>query len=152
MAVRVINPAQTVEYILEADRESEDPSVFVLRPMTWEQLAEFQATNPLDPERGAEISRVIGVAREEKRELTPEEAKRIDELAGGVKAMLSMNRHYAKAVSFGLVEVRGLLDQNRKPIQCAPEEFIRMSTTEILSELTGEILSMSRLSEDDRKN
>ena len=47
MAIRIINPASTVEYVLKSDRESDNPTVFVLRPLTWEQFGEVTRASPL---------------------------------------------------------------------------------------------------------
>ena len=52
----------------------------------------------------------------------------------------------------GLVEIRGLLDQQGDAMTCTPKEFARCAHPDMLGELAGEILTLSHLSGDDRKN
>lgn len=153
MAVRVLNPEKTVDYILKSDRDSEAPTVFVLRPLTWEQAGEFMQAAPLTPQQAARIQAITSRAREEGRELTPDESEQINAIApNGVELVLNTSRHYAVAIRHGLVEIRGLLDQTGAAMQVTPAEFARRGSPAMLEELANEILSMSVLSEDARKN
>lgn len=153
MAIRIINPASTVEYVLKSDRESDNPTVFVLRPLTWEQFGEVTRASPLPPEAWQEINRIATLAEADGRDLTEEEQARMKVLApDGIDATMQLNRQFSVALEAGLVEIRGLLDQQGSAMACTPKEFARCAHPEMLGELAGEILNLSHLSGDDRKN
>lgn len=153
MAIKIINPASTVDYVLKADRGSELPTTFALRPLTWEQCGEFTKASPFTPDIAQRIYAITKRAEDEGRDLSEDEEAEINALSpDGIDSAMQFNRQYALAVEHGVVEIRGLLDHRGAPMKCTPREFARCASPEMLGELAGEILNMSRLSGDDPKN
>ncbi|MFO1322215.1 MAG: hypothetical protein U1F52_21620 [Burkholderiales bacterium] len=154
MSVRIINPASRTEYILKEDRDSDKPTIFVLRPLTWLEMGEYLKESRLTLDQS---NRVLGIkqrADNEERALSAEEDAEIEAIIGDTNwaELFQSQRQDRIAVAIGLVEVRGLIDQDGKPYACAPVEFAQRATPSILNELCLEILRLSKISEYDQKN
>jgi hypothetical protein len=153
MAVKVLNPAQRIEYVLTSDRESDAPTIFVLRPLTWEQFGTIMEHAAISAEQWMKITEIRNRATAEEREISDREKEEIGAIApSGVDLQMRLNRQYAVAVELGVTEIRGLVDRNGSPLPLAPGEFARCASPEMLGELYDEIARLSTLTENDRKN
>ena len=149
MAIRVQKSGQRVEYILKADRKSSAPTVFVLRPLTWEENLEMQEFGLMTLEQAARINEIALRAKAAKRELTAEELAEINRISPMDMAdMRKLVRQHATAVRYGVVEIRGATDLDGKPLEISAAEFAKAAPPAVLHELCDEILSLSRFAED----
>ena len=66
--------------------------------------------------------------------------------------MLQITAAYARALRYGLVEIRDLQDEHGEPMPLPVPDFIRGAPGSIIQELGQELMRISRLSETERKN
>lgn len=148
MAVKVQKSGQRVEYVLKEDRDSAAPTVFVLRPLTWEENLEMQEFGLMTLEQAARINEIVLRAKAAKRELTTEELAEINRISPMDMAdMRKLVRQHATAVRYGVVEIRGVTDLDGKPLEISAAEFAKAASPAVLHELSDEILSISRFGE-----
>ena len=154
MAVHVINPESRTEFILKEDRDSEKPTIFVLRPLTWIEMSEYLKASTLSLDQANRVLTIKKRAEDESRAITAEENAEIEAIVGRSDwdELFKSQRQDRIAVEFGLIEVRGLVDQNGKPLACPPKELVQRASPGILAELREEIVRLSAISEYDRKN
>ena len=148
MALKIEKPGKRTEYILLADRESSAPTRFILRALSWEQSAEIGELAALSFEQALKIAAITAPSRDEKRELTPDEINRINEVAPmDSKAAIRLTRQHAIAVRYGVAEIVGLLDGDGQPYALSGVEFAAVAPDIVLHELGTEIMRISRYSE-----
>ncbi len=153
MVQKVENPGRTVKYMLKDDRESDAPTHFILRPLTWEEHSEVVEDSPFTPQQAIEISAVTETARSEKRELTAEEVARVNEIVPNNMAYLRrLTKQMALAVRYGVTKIENLQDFDGNPVKMGGAEFARYGSPEAIRELGDEILRISRLPEGAAKN
>jgi len=154
MAFRIGNPAARFDYVLAADRSSGAPTVFVLRRLTWEQLAHVRDLAPFSsPAQVLDVMRITEAALKEGRAPNLEELAALDAAMPDWRSRgVQLQRMMARAVQAGVTEIRGLEDEKGAPLALAPAEFAASAPVEIVSELGGEILRISTLDEAEAKN
>ncbi len=149
MALIIDMPGRRDEYILKADRESSQPTVFELRPLSWEEQEEVMALSPTTPVQAVQIAAIAAAARAEKRELTAEESARITEITSADTGyMRKLTKYLATAARLGLTGIRGAVGKDGNPVQVSPPDFTRHAPVEALREIGARVLEISRLSED----
>lgn len=153
MAIRVDVPGRTFDYVLKADRASDQKTVFVLRPLAWEEDAEVKELSPLMPEQAMNIYAITSICAAEKREMTIEEIGRINEIVPhDARYMHKLTAQLARAVHFGVVSIKNLQDLQGNPAKMAGPEFARIGRAEEIREIGAEIMRISQLPEDTEKN
>lgn len=151
--MKINNPARTFDYVLQADREAQSPSVFVLRRLTWEELGEFQMASPVSMESAMPIARTVQAAQAAGRELTAQEVDQMNALVPNTAEFLKkITAAYVVALRFGLTEIRALQDEDGQPIELSVPTFLRAAPGEVIQELAQELMRLSRLPESERKN
>lgn len=152
--MQIANPARRFDYVLRDDRDSDAPTVFTLRRLTWEELAEVQAcAAALADADAVKLAALTEPARRDGRDLTPEEVERVvAEVPDWHKALAPALRLHARACHYGLVAIAHLRDETGAPLELDPVKFIRAAAAHHITELGEEILRISRLTVDDRKN
>lgn len=149
MALKFDKPGRRTDYVLKADRESEQLTVFVLRPLTWIEMDEVNAETPFTEEQAMQIAIIAAPARVEKRALTAKELQQIEAASPRDSHYVKrLTRYFARAARFSLVEIRGLLDLAGNPTEAKPEEFLAHAPVEVLHELGAQAIEISRHSED----
>ena len=150
--MKMHRPGRTKTYVLEQDRDSEHPTEFTLRGLTWKELDEVNKHSTMSIADAIAIRTITQSAAEEGRELTDEEREKINSIAALDKeASHKLNVQHATACGFGIVSVGKLFDKDGE-FEMKPDEFIEAAPPFVLHELGGEIISMSRYSEDEAKN
>lgn len=150
--MRILNHQRRREVVLEADRDSDQPTVFVMRRLNWEELAWFQQTAPFTPQLAASIEAIAGQAEAEGRELTLEEATELAKLLPEDKEFfVRLTRAHASALKVGVIEIRHLQDEDGNPLELAPAEVIDALPASAINELGRELMRFSR-PEGDLKN
>lgn len=159
MALRVNKSNKPTEYILLADRASSQPTKFLLRPLSWEEDTEAEDLAPAQTmtlEQAQAVGEVMQKVRADGRspaELTPEEIARINEIApSDARRVNALTKQHAVRCRYGIVEIRGLLDQDDQPMKMSGAEFARTAPKEVIFELGTEILRISKLAEAEIKN
>ena len=148
MALRIEKPGRREKYSLEADRESSQPTVFELRPLTWEEMAEVNEHAPMTQEQAVKVAAIVAPTRAEKRDLSPDEIARIAEVAPMDAAYTRRStKQAAIAVRYGVTGIRGLLDSDGNPQDMSSVEFAKSAPASVLRELGGQIIRLSRLEE-----
>lgn len=149
MALKIEKPGRREEYTLGADRESSQPTVFELRPLSWEEMAEMQELSPLTLDQSLRITAIVAAAKAAARALTQDDLKRIEEIAPTDGTRLKkLTQQHALAVRYGITGIRGLVDLNGDPTEMGGPEFARQAPATVLHELGAEIVRISRLAED----
>jgi hypothetical protein len=149
MALRIDRPGRRHEYVLEADRESSKPTVFVLRPLTQIEMTEVHELSPLSLEQAFRINAIMARVKAENREATADETREINEIAPYDMARLHKQvLQNARTVRLGLEEIRELTDLDGSPLALSAAEFAQRAPTAVLRELAEEIVRLSRLGED----
>lgn len=149
MALKIDKPGRHEEYILLADRESSQPTVFDLRPLSWEEMAEVNEHAPMTQEQAVKVVAIMAPARAEGREMSKEEMARMAEVAPmDATYTRRATKQAAIAARYGVTGIRGLVDLEGKPIQMSSAEFARSAPGLVLRELGAEIIRISRLEED----
>jgi hypothetical protein len=150
--VKLPNPARRFDYILEADRQTDNPTIWVLRRLTWEELAEFLAGAPFMPGDALQVAEISRAAAAEGRSLNDQEIQRVNErLPTGADFSLKLRRWYARALERALVEVRNVLDDDNRPLALPPAELLKLMPSAAIMELGGHLLQIST-PEADSKN
>lgn len=151
--MRVSNPTRRWEYVLECDRGDPNPTVFVLRRLTWEERDQCEAASPLTPMQAMRLEKVIAPVREDKRMPTDDEAELLQAIdPRWEKLGAQMTRMQATTVAFGLEAIRNVLDDAGAPMSMTPAEFIKHAQPAWIGELATEILRLSSLDQAERKN
>lgn len=154
MALRIGSPASRKTYTLVEDRASTAPSVFTLRRLTNEELANVMALSPLPLLVAMEISAINARAKAEERDLTPDEKDRIDAiLPADMKYQTETMKQMRLAAVLGIVDIWGVTDETGAEIAVTPKQFVESCTRfDWINELGQAVLDFSTLKEDDRKN
>lgn len=153
MAIRVHRPGKVFEFTLEADRESAQPTVFDIRPLSWEEDEQIKALSPLTPEQSLQINAIRLHAESEGRGLSVEELARINEIAPADREFMTrLTAQMAQAARFGLAGVRNLVDLDGAVVEATPAEVLRMLSADQVRELGTEVIRITRLSVVDAKN
>ena len=154
MALRVEKTGRRSEYILQADRESSEPTKFTLRPLTWEEEAEaneYTPAIPMSAEQAAQINIIMAKVREDGRQpedLTTAEIMQVSAIAPVPASQIKLiTKQHAVRVRYGIVEIHGLLDVDNKPATMTGAEFARQAPEDVIQELGVEIKRLSRLPE-----
>lgn len=151
--MRINNPSKVFDYTLLADRESQSPTVFVLRRLTWEEIGEYQIASPLSLSDAMRAARIVAAAEEENRKLTDEEAAQIDAAFPDTpEHIVRITAAYAKILPYGILEIRNLQDESGAPITLEPKVFVKAAPGAVIRELGQELMRISRLPEAERKN
>lgn len=144
------------EYILTEDRDSETPTIFVLRRLTSEQLVRVVELSPMPIHVAMQVQAIHGRASSEAREITDDERAEIERLMPADEDAVRTARNarqMREATRFGLVEIRNVVDESGKPAVVAPNDFVeRCDRLEWLFELGNAVIEFSSLREPDRKN
>ncbi len=147
--LRIQRPTKRTEYILEEDRASSAPTVFVLRPLTWDQFAEASAANPLTPEQAQAQAAIYLQAQREGRELTVAEIVKMEQIAPKTpEYRRGLTKQYAIAVRYGVVEIKGAVDDEGKPWDLGAVEFSTYALGQHIQEVGMEIMRISGFIED----
>lgn len=145
MALRIDKPGRREEYVLNADRESSEPTVFELRPLTWEEMAEVNEQVPMTPEQALQVAAIVAPARAEGRELNEDEILRIHEAVPmDVRHLRKVTKQMAVAARYGIARIRNLLDLDGNVIEMGSAEFARQAPAEALREIGARVLEISR--------
>lgn len=154
MALKMTKPGKTREYVLRADRASQQQTYFDLRLLTHEQIDELEELSPMSAEQAARIAAIMAEAHAAGRaEPTEDEMQRINEVAPMDRAyMRKLLRQCKRAVELGVVRIRGLIDDEGNALEMGAEEFARTAPKTVLFELGTEILRSSKPDEDFIKN
>lgn len=148
MALKIEKPGRREEYVLEADRESSQRTVFDLRPLQWEEQAEVNEHAPMTQEQAIKIAAILAPVRAEERNLTREETARIVEVAPMDAGYTRRStKQAAIAVRYGVTAIRGLVDSEGNPVEMSSAEFARAAPGSVLRELGARIMEISRLEE-----
>ena len=154
MALRVEKTGRRSEYILKADRESSQPTKFILRPLTWEEEAEaseITAAMPMSADQALQINSITAKAKDEGRDienLSAEELARICEIAPpDARSVNSFTKQHAVRVRYGILDILNLIDLNDQEVKMSGAEFARQAPAEVIFELGLEIQRLSRLPE-----
>lgn len=149
MALKVEKPGRREEHILLADRESSQPTVFELRPLSWEEMAEVNEHAPMTQEQAVKVVAIMAPARAEGREMTKDEMARMAEVAPmDATYTRRATKQAAVAVRYGVIGIRGLVDLDGKPMEMSSAEFAKSAPGSVLRELGAEIIRISRIEED----
>lgn len=150
--MKIRRPGKTQEYILEQDRESDKPTIFEYRSLTWQEMSEVSLLSPMSMEEAFQINAIYQRAADEERELTDDEAKEIQSISKLDKDYLhKLNLQHAKACRIGLTRIRNLVDEDNQPIELTPEEFVNAADPGAIRELGTAIMNASKLREQDKK-
>lgn len=151
--MRLLNPTKRREYILEADRGSDNPTVFVLRRLTREEFFEFAALAPFSAQQAEAIERIVRAARRERRALNADEQAALAQIMPDTRAALrALTRANEFAARCGLVEIRNLLDEEMRPLEMSVADFARFAPADVIQELGAAVIDWSVLAEAERKN
>lgn len=151
--MRIANPSRRFDYVLEADRGSAEPTVFLLRRLNREALTKSTLGVPLGVSQIRALDELTEAARREKRELTAEELNSLEAAIPDWRSKVpAITQMHADICHQGIEAIRGLVDEDGKSLTMKPADFIRWAPAEIVQELGGEILRLSSLSEGERKN
>lgn len=149
MALKVEKPGRHEEYILLADSESSQPTVFEMRPLSWEEMAEVNEHAPMTQEQAVKVVAIMAPARVEGREMTKDEMARMAEVAPmDATYTRRATKQAAVAVRYGVIGIRGLVDLDGKPMEMSSAEFAKSAPGSVLRELGAAIIRISRLEED----
>jgi len=150
--MKMHRPGKTKKYILEQDRDSEHPTEFELRGLTWKELDKVNTHSTMSIADAMAIRSITEKAKNENRDLNNDEREKINGIAAlDNEASHKLNVQHATACKYGLVSVGKLFDDEGE-FEMTSEEFIEKAPAFVLHELGGEIIRMSRYSEDDTKN
>lgn len=153
MALRIHNPHERVNYVLEEDRSSGDPTVFELRRLTWKELMGFQTSVPVSAVDQVRVQAVLQPIQAEKRPPTEGEIARLVAIVPNwgeiAPRFAELN---ARVCQSGIFAIRGLQDRAGNSLELSVEKFIEHASPAMLSELCGQIFEISQLSEEERKN
>lgn len=150
--MKVRRPGKIQEYILEQDRQSDKPTVFEYRPLTWQEMSEVSLLSPMSMDDALQINAIYQRAEAEDRELTTDEIKEIQSVSKIDKEYLhKLNLQHAKACRIGLVRIRHLVDEDNQPVEMMPEEFVDAADPGPIRELGTQIMNASKLREPDKK-
>lgn len=153
MALRLPALDERIEFILAEDRDSEVPTVFVLRRLTGAEQTRVAALTPVDARAAIEVQAIHAAAMAQQREISAEEHARIEALIPVDAAFLERRmRQLRLAASLGLVEMRHLLDAKGKPSALTPAQFVEQCPPSWAAEIGEEVMRISRLPEDAPKN
>lgn len=153
MAVVIHKPGKTTEYVLRADRASAAATVFDIRPLTWEEKEQIEDLAPMTQEQAIQIAAIMTAANSDGREPNETELARMNEVMPIDRAyMRKLLRQCVRAVRFGLVRIRGMIDDDGNAIELSPEDFARQAPKGLLLELGSEILRNSKGDEGFIKN
>ncbi len=147
--LRIQRPTKRTEYILEEDRDSSAPTVFVLRPLTWDQVAEVGSASPLSPEQAQAHAAIFLAAQREGRELTVAELNEINKIAPmNAQYLRALTHQMAIAARYGVAEIRNAIDFEGAPLTINAVEFVEHGRAEHVRELGGEVMRISQFAED----
>ena len=150
--MKVCNPARRFDYIIEIDRQTDNPTIWVLRRLTWEELWEHQASAPFMPGDSLRIAEIARAAKAEGRTLNEEEIQQVNaQLPADNEFSLKLRRWYVRALQSCLVEVRNLLDEDNRPVSLPIAEMLKLVPSAAIMELGGYLLQIS-MPEADSKN
>lgn len=153
MALRLPAFDERIEYILAEDRDSEVPTVFVLRRLTGAEQTRVAALTPVDARAAIEVQAIHAAAVADNRAITDEERERIEALIPVDAAFLERRmRQLRLAASLGLVGMQHLLDAQGKPSSMSPAQFVDTCPPPWVAEIGEEVMRLSRLAEDVPKN
>lgn len=145
----------TKVYILDADRESETPTKFHLKRLTWRQFNELNRMTVVGMDAAFEIKQINDAVKAESREMTTDEATRMNELVRiDANFLEKLSEQMARACAFGLERIEDLFDQDGDPWKIAVDEFIELADSGTLRELGQVIIENSKVhgGEDAVKN
>jgi hypothetical protein len=151
--MKLLNPAKRRDYVLEADRGSQQPTVFVLRRLTREEFLEFSALAPFTLDQAARIQRITQAARAEGRDLDDAERRELATVVPDIKAASRLLvRAHEYAAARGVAEIRDLVDEDLRPLEMSVAEFLRFAPADVVQELGSAVIEWSVLTEAERKN
>ncbi len=163
--MKVRRPGKTNQHILERDRKSDEPTVFIGRALTWQEMDEVSMLSPMTMEDAFKINAIQLQAAAEERELTTEENESIVEISSMNKEKLhQLTVQHAKACRLGLIKIKNLLfdedeeedETNKSEIKKTPDEisidqFVDISDPQAIRELGTWIINLSKISVKDKK-
>ncbi len=124
MAIRLAT--QRWEYVLKEDRDSKDPTIFVVRELTAGQRSELTSM----------FGRLSVAQKKSPIALTEE-----------------MNKIHRDVCDIGIAEVRNVLDADGNPMDLEPVQILDLlRDSNPIRELSEEILRRNRISEEEEKN
>lgn len=149
MALQIKKPGIRTDYVLAADRESSQPTRFVLRALTWDEMMEIGELTTITLEQALQIHAITSAARDEQREMTPEENERVNAVAPmDGRAARRLTQQHALAVRYGVAEIRGLLDTDGAALKMSGAELASAAPGDVIIELGTEIMRISRHGDD----
>lgn len=151
--MKMLRPGQTREYILEQDRKSDEPTIFVIHQLSWEQMAAVNKEAALSMDQAFKVNAIYAKAKQEQRELTDKEKQQVVAIAPMDTDMLHrLNKQHSKAVVSGLSAIKNMRDENNDPYDIKVKDFERYADRAVIRELGTEIIQFTALSETDSKN
>lgn len=160
--IRFPSASARLEYVLADDRASEQPTVFVLRRLTSEEMRRVIELQPVPLRVAMRVEAIRQAAAGDPaqdipaRALTDQERAEIDRLMPDTDDAGRLARtaeQMGQAVAFGLVEVRNVAGEDGQPTTVTPQAFISGCTNLTwLVELGNAVIAFSTLAEADRKN
>ena len=152
MAIKIRSSLSESDYILMRDRESDNPTVFAYRQLSYQEMEQVAALSPMSMAQAYKITEIMGDTPSDK--LSPEQSDQITKLADlpPIELMRRMKAQAAKVCQFGLLAIRNIVDEKTgNPVELSTADFIRFSDPSDLKELAQAIMSSSKLSGDDAK-
>jgi len=143
--MKMRRPGITEPYILKADRESDNPTIFNIRQLSWEEMNEVNSDPPMTIEDAVKVKTIMGRAKEESRELNDEEVKIINDINLSDHEMLhKANIQQAKIVEFSLESIEGALDENNEVMELTTKDFITYARIDDIREIGLAIMALSQ--------
>jgi len=137
-------PKLNNEYILEADRESDNPTVFVYRDLTEDEKETVSTMSSMTFIQAQEIQKIQGDTLGE--ELSPEQVKKIAVLMGNDPQTVLRNatKMYSQAVLKGLTEIKNMIDdETGEVIDVSVDDYVQYGNSADKRELGMHIMRAS---------
>jgi len=137
---------KTKEYILEADRGSDNPTVFHYRKLRWKEMNKLNKMKVMDIETAFEVTKIVNAAKNEGRDHTPEENARLKKLLKVDEEFLDkLAEMKAAACGMGLVKIEGMLDDDGEPYDIKVSDFVEIADGDVLREVGDVIILDSKI-------
>ncbi len=153
MALRLPDFDERIEFVLEEDRTSEVPTVFLLRRLTGAELTRVAALSPMPPVAAMQVHAIRATAEQEKRELTAEETERINAIAPMGAAFFERRMEQLRlACSLGVAGHRHLLDAAGRPSSMSGADIAQKCPSSWVAQIGEEVMRLSSLLPGEQKN
>jgi hypothetical protein len=132
------------EYSLKTDRDSGEPTVFVLRALSLPEIADMKDLITSALAVSPQINSMMAAAEAENRGLTKNEIGTLSALPEFFAFVDRSRRFYATAARCGLTAVHNVLDDQGKMKDMKPEDFMQAADIEHLAEIGAEVWRITK--------